>query len=105
MAAVVSASVLSASGGIPSGPAAFPHFSSFMAFRTSIFVGGFMFTCNSAAAGGISGRSAGGGRFKSFLKWSAHRFLCFSSFVIKFPSSSFIGFICVGLFPDSNLVI
>ncbi|CAH8512777.1 unnamed protein product [Heterobilharzia americana] len=107
MSAVVSASVLSASGGIPSGLAAFPHFSSFMAFRTSIFVGGFMFTCNSAAAGGISGRSAGGGggRIKSFLKWSAHRFLCFSSFVIKFPSSSFIGFICVGLFPDSNLVI
>ncbi|CAH8615056.1 unnamed protein product [Heterobilharzia americana] len=105
MSAVVSVSVLSASGGIPSGPAAFPHFSSFMAFRTSIFVGGFMFTCNSAAAGGISGRSAGGGRFKSFLKWSAHCFLCFSSFVIKFPSSSFTGFICVDFFPDINLVI
>ncbi|CAH8450865.1 unnamed protein product [Heterobilharzia americana] len=105
MSAVVSASVLSASGGIPSGSAAFPHFSSFMEFRTSIFVGGFMFTCSSAAAGGISGRSAGGGRFKSFLKWSAHCFLCFSSFVIIFPSSSFVGFICVDHFPDSNLVI
>ncbi|CAH8542089.1 unnamed protein product [Heterobilharzia americana] len=107
MSAVVSASALSASGGITSGPAAFPHFNIFMAFRTSIFVGGFMFTCGSATVGGISGRSAsgGGGRFKSFLKWSAHCFLCFSSFVIKFPSSSFIGFVCVDLFPDSNLVI
>ncbi|CAH8659767.1 unnamed protein product [Heterobilharzia americana] len=105
--AVVSASALSASDGIPSGPAAFPHFSSFMALRTSTFVGGFMFTCSSVAAGGISGRSAAGvgGRFKSLLKWSAHRFLCFSSLVIRFPSSSFIGFVCVDLFPDSILVI
>ncbi|CAH8606911.1 unnamed protein product [Heterobilharzia americana] len=103
MSAVVSASVLSASGGIPSGPAAFPHFSSFLAFRTSTFVGGFMFTCNSAAVGGISGRSAGGGggRFKSFLKSSAHRSLCFSSLAIQFPSSS-VGFMCVDLFPDSK---
>ncbi|CAH8289518.1 unnamed protein product, partial [Heterobilharzia americana] len=103
MSTVVSASVLSASGGIPSGPAAFPHFSSFMAFRTSTFVGGFMFTCSSAAVGGISGRSAGGGRFKSFSKWSAHRFLCSSPLVIRFPSS-FTGCICVDLFPGSNLV-
>ncbi|CAH8534380.1 unnamed protein product [Heterobilharzia americana] len=49
MSAVVSASVLSASGGISSGPTAFPHFSSFMALRTSTFVGGFMFTCSSVA--------------------------------------------------------
>ncbi|CAH8617524.1 unnamed protein product [Heterobilharzia americana] len=105
MSTVVFVFVLSASGRIPSGPTAFPHFSSFLTLRTSTFVGGFMFTCNSAAAGGISGRSAGGGRFKSFLKWSAHCLLCSSSFVVKFPSSSFIGFMCVDLFPDSNLVL
>ncbi|CAH8617462.1 unnamed protein product [Heterobilharzia americana] len=99
LSAIVSETVLSASGGIPSGSAVFRDFSNFMAFRTSAFVGGPLFTCNSAVAGGISGRVAGGGRFNSFLKWSAIRFLCFSSLVTKFPSLSFIGFVCVDLFP------
>ncbi|CAH8504804.1 unnamed protein product [Heterobilharzia americana] len=104
MSAVVFASVLSASGGIPCGPAAFPHFGSFLALRTSTFVGGFVFTGSSVVAGGISGRVAGsgGGWLKSFLKWSA---VCFSSLVTNFLSLSLTGFICVDLFPDSNLVI
>ncbi|CAH8447142.1 unnamed protein product [Heterobilharzia americana] len=100
MSADVSASVFSASGGIPSGPATSPNFGSFNAFRTSAFVGGLVFTGSSTVAGGISGRVVGGGRLKSFLKWSAHRFLCFSSLVTKFPPLSSIGFICVDLFPD-----
>ncbi|CAH8478612.1 unnamed protein product [Heterobilharzia americana] len=99
MSAVVSASVFSASGGIQSGPAASPHFSNFIAFRTSAFVGGYVFTSNSAAAGCISGRVAGGGRFKSLLKWSAHCSHCFSSLeVTSFPSLSFTGFVCIDLF-------
>ncbi|CAH8523798.1 unnamed protein product [Heterobilharzia americana] len=105
MSAVVSASVLSASGGIPSGPAAFPHFSSFMTFRTSTFVGGFVFTGSSVAGVQVvflDELHAGGVRFKSFLKWSVHCFLRFSSFVIKFPYPSFIGFMCIDLFPDSK---
>ncbi|CAH8489961.1 unnamed protein product [Heterobilharzia americana] len=105
MSANVFVSFFSASGGIPSGPAAFSYFSSLMSFRTSTFVERLVFTCSSAVAGGISGQVSDGGRFKSFSKWSPHRFLCFSSLVAGFPSLSFIGFICVNLFPDSNLVI
>ncbi|CAH8650762.1 unnamed protein product [Heterobilharzia americana] len=106
--AVVSVSVFSAFGGIPAGLAALPDFGSFMAFRTSAPVGGPVFTRSSAVGGGFSERvSVGdGGRFKSTLKWSANHFLCFSSLMVtRFPSLSSIGFVCVDLFPGSNLVI
>ncbi|CAH8526845.1 unnamed protein product [Heterobilharzia americana] len=55
---------------------------------------------SSAVAGGISGRVAddGGGRLKSFLKWSAHCFLYFSSLLSTLSSLSFNGFVCVDLF-------
>ncbi|CAH8572455.1 unnamed protein product [Heterobilharzia americana] len=105
MSTVVSASVFSASGCIPFGPAAFPNPSSFMAFRTSAFVGGPVFTGSCVVAGGVSGRVVGGSRFKSFLKWSSHCFLCFSSFVVRSPSLSLISSVLISSLPDSNLVI
>ncbi|CAH8465850.1 unnamed protein product [Heterobilharzia americana] len=49
MSTVVSSSVLSASVRISSGSAAFPDFSSVLAFRTLTSVGGFMFVCSSKA--------------------------------------------------------
>nr|CAH8867956.1 unnamed protein product [Trichobilharzia regenti] len=69
ISAVVSGTAFSASGGIPSGPAASPAFRSLIAFKTSAFVGGLLSTY-SCVRGivGISGRVAGGGRFRSPLK-------------------------------------
>ncbi|CAH8546121.1 unnamed protein product [Heterobilharzia americana] len=49
MSAADSASVFSASEGIPPGPSAFPDFSNFMAFTSSAFVRGFVFTGSSVA--------------------------------------------------------
>ena len=55
MSVVVLASVFRASGGIPSGPAAFPFFKSFSALFISDFVGGLVLTFSTESAGGISG--------------------------------------------------
>ena len=52
MLTVVERSTLSASGGIPSGPAAFPFFKIFKAFRISAFVGGLVLTLSGESAGG-----------------------------------------------------
>ncbi|CAH8459339.1 unnamed protein product [Heterobilharzia americana] len=102
MYAVVSASVFSASSRISSAPSALPDFSNFMAFRTSAFVGGFVFTCSSVAVLLVIFLDELQVVVNSrvFLKWSANRFLCFSFLVTSFPSPSFIGFVCVDLFPS-----
>ncbi|CAH8448455.1 unnamed protein product [Heterobilharzia americana] len=105
MSTDVSTSDFMDSGGIPSGTAAFPDFGNFTALSEFLLLHKSPCSGSSAVAGGISGRVAGGGRFKSLLKWSTHCFLCFSSLVTSFPSLSVIGSVCIGLFPESNLVI
>ena len=63
ISAVADGSILSASGGIPSGPAALPFLIFLMALMTSAFVGGHVFTCISSDAGGMSGIVGGGDLF------------------------------------------
>ena len=48
-------SAFSASGGMPSGPAALPDFKDLIALLTSALVGGLMLTASWFAAGGMSG--------------------------------------------------
>ena len=47
-------SAFSASGGMPSGPAALPDFKDLMALLTSALVGGLLFTSSWFPAGGMS---------------------------------------------------
>ena len=53
-------SAFSASGGMPSGPAALPDFKDLMALLTSTLVGGLVFTSSWFPAGGMSGGTWGG---------------------------------------------
>ena len=67
-----------ASGGMPSGPAAFPFFRFLMALLTSSLLGLLPSTYKNVSAGAMSGISLGGGLFRSSLKWSAHLLRCSS---------------------------
>ena len=65
MSAVMLTSSFRASGGIPSGPAAFPFFNILSVFITSLLVGGLMSTFSMESAGGTFGLMIGGGLLRS----------------------------------------
>ena len=88
----VGMSDLSASGRMPSGPAALPLFVDLMALMISAFVGGFVFTFNRSAGDGMFSVSGGGALFRISSKRSAHRDLCSVSHVNGVPVLSFTGF-------------
>ena len=72
-------SALSASGGIPSGPAALPDLSDFMALVISALLGGLVLMSNRWVGGGMSGGMEGAGLLRVSLKCSAHLALSSSS--------------------------
>ena len=82
-------STFRASGGMPSGPAAFPDFSDLMALAISALLGGLVLTS----------RSSDG------LKCSAHLALCSSSPDRVFPYSSLTGRLRLLFFPVRVLLI
>ena len=71
-------STFRASGGMSSGPAAFPGFSDLMALAISALLGGLVLTSRSSDGGGMSGGAGGAGLLSVSLKCSAHLALCSS---------------------------
>ena len=65
-------SAFSASGGIPSGPAALPDLRCLMALVISVLVGGLALMFRSSVGGGMSGGADGAGLLSVSLKCSAH---------------------------------
>ena len=86
---------------MPSGPAAFPHFSVLMDLMTSVLVGGHVSMSNRSSVGGMSGRLVGGGLFSICTKCSAHLLLSSVSDEIIMTSLLFTGFDGFPLLPVS----
>ena len=106
MADVVFGSALRASGGIPSGPAAFPFFNCFNARSISALDGGLTVTLSRRSSVGVMvGISVGGGLFNMSRKCSAHLALCSCSSVMITPSLFLTGSGGLLLFPDIVLVM
>ena len=78
-------STFRASGGMPSGPAAFPDFSDLMALAISASLGGSVLTSRSSDGGGMSGGAGGAGLLSDSLMCSAYLTLCSSSPDMVFP--------------------
>ena len=89
MPEVMYGSALSASGGVLSGPAAFPDFSFLVALTISSLDYLLQFTSSSDGALGIDGVSVGDGLLSSSLKCSTHCCNWLSFLVKMFPSLSF----------------
>ena len=102
---VVLISAFRASGGMWSGPAAFPLFKCLIARLISSLLGRSQLISRSTSAGKISGVVLGAGLFKSSLKCSAHLFNWSSVLVKTFPSLSFIGVVTYRCFPERVFVI
>ena len=102
-------SAFNASGGIPSGPAAFPDFRDLMALAISFLVGGLVLMSRSSVGGGMIGGTGGAGLLSVSLKCSAHLALCSSSLVMAFPFLSLTGrlgwlfFLVIDTFYDTVL--
>ena len=94
-----------ASGGMPSGPAAFPDFSDLMALAISASLGGSVLTSRSSDGGGMSGGAGGAGLLSVSLTCSAHLDLCSSPPDRMFPYSSLAGRLGLLFFSDRVLVI
>ena len=78
----VSVSTFIASGGIPSGPGAFPFFNCRIAFRIPCFGGLSVLMRSGVSAGGISGGSPGESRFNRSSKLSFHQ-LSYPAWVVN----------------------
>ena len=98
-------STFRASGGMPSGPAAFPDLSDLMALAISALLGGLVLTSRSSAGGGTSGGAGGAGLLSVYLKCSAHLALCSSSPNRLFPFSSLTGRLGLLFLPERVMLI
>ena len=98
-------STFRASGGMPSGPAAFPDFSDLMALAISASLGGSVLTSRSSDGCGMSGGAGGAGLLSVSLTCSAHLGLCSYSPVMVFPFSTLTGRLVFLFFPERVLVI
>ena len=98
-------SALSASRGIPSGPAALPVLRDLMALEISILDGGLVFMPRCSVGGGIVGGVWGARLFNVSLKCSAHRALWSPSLESRFPFLSLTGWLGLLFFLESVLVM
>jgi len=106
MAVVVFGSTLRASGGMQSGPAAFPFFSCFSASSISALDGGLTLTSSrSPSLAVVFAISVGGGLFRMSQICSTHLVLYPCSVLMVTPSFLLTGFDWLLLFPDFVLVM
>ncbi|VDO70033.1 unnamed protein product [Schistosoma mattheei] len=103
--AVAATSAFSASGGMLSGPAAFPLLICLMAMLISSIVGGPTLIGWSVGSVSMLGGFSGAGRFKSSSKCSTHLFRCSSMLLITSPSLLFTGRSGLRRFPESFFVM